>query len=62
MFEWLYVHWFQIFNLVLLSIIIFHAVAVVWNSGLTVKRLDLAIQLLAKIEDRLYRIEEKIKE
>jgi len=62
MFEWLQVHWFQIFNLTLLLAIAWHSIAFAWNSGLTVKRLDSAIQLLTKIEDRLYRIQEKIGE
>jgi len=38
---------------VLLDIIVFNTLGLSWNTGLTAKRLDLAISLLARINDHI---------
>jgi hypothetical protein len=53
MIDWLLTHWFELATVTLLGIIAVNTIGNDWNLALAVKRLDLMIHLLGRIEHRL---------
>jgi hypothetical protein len=53
MIDWLLTHWFELATVTLIVIIAINTIGNDWNLALAVKRLDLVISLLGRIESRL---------